>query len=114
MVDVLIGAGTFTSASSFGTQSLQFVTMNELKKSVSGGLYFFYFLLDSSIVSTFCWNLKLLHTRQCLWEVWANESIYSAGVSGQEKLRVRCQLGVLKHAKPLRCTRFLGRLHFAL
>ena len=33
VLDILIGAGTFTSTSSFGTQSLQFVTMNELKKS---------------------------------------------------------------------------------
>ena len=79
MVDVLIGAGTFTSASSFGTQSLQFFTMNELKKSVPG--------------------LYLKKKKK---------------VSGQEKLRVQCQLGVLRHAKPLRCTRFLGRLHFAL
>ena len=38
VVEVLIGAGTFTSTSSFDTQSLQFVTMNKLKKPVPGGL----------------------------------------------------------------------------
>ena len=32
--EVLIGVGTFTSASSLDTQSLHFVTMNELKKSM--------------------------------------------------------------------------------
>ena len=40
VLDILIGAGTFTSTSSFGTQSLQFVTMNELKKSEPGGFLF--------------------------------------------------------------------------
>ena len=39
VLDILIGAGTFTSTSSFGTQSLQFVTMNELKKSEPGGFF---------------------------------------------------------------------------
>ena len=34
VLEVLIGVGTFTSKSSFDTQSLQFVTMNELKKSM--------------------------------------------------------------------------------
>ena len=53
VLDVLIGAGTFTSTSSSGTQ---FVTMNALKKSVPVGLYFFYVLLGSSIVSPFCWK----------------------------------------------------------
>ena len=38
VLEVLIGVGTFTSTSSFDTQSLQFVTMNELKKSMLGGL----------------------------------------------------------------------------
>ena len=38
VLKVLIGVGTFTSISSFDTQSLQFVTMNKLKKSMSGGL----------------------------------------------------------------------------
>ena len=32
VLEVLIGDGTFTSASSFNKQSLQFVTVNELKK----------------------------------------------------------------------------------
>ena len=32
--EVLIGVGTFTSANSLDTQSLHFVTMNELKKSM--------------------------------------------------------------------------------
>ena len=38
MLEVLISGGTITSVSSFDTQSLQFVTMNELKKSMPGGL----------------------------------------------------------------------------
>ena len=38
VLKVLIGVGTFTSISSFDTQSLQFVTMNKLKKSMPGGL----------------------------------------------------------------------------
>ena len=65
VLDVLIVAGIFTSTSSFGTKSLQFVTMNELKK-VCTRFVFFYFLLGSSTVSNFCWNSKLLYTRRCL------------------------------------------------
>ena len=38
VLEVLIGVGTFTSIRSFNTQSLQFVTMNELKQSIPGGL----------------------------------------------------------------------------
>ena len=38
VLEVLIGAGTFTSTNSFDTQSLQFITMDKLKNSVSGGL----------------------------------------------------------------------------
>ena len=38
VLEVLIGVGTFTSASSFDTPGLQFVTMNELKRSMPGGL----------------------------------------------------------------------------
>ena len=38
VLEVLIVVGTFTSTSSFDTQSVQFVTMNELKKSMPGGL----------------------------------------------------------------------------
>ena len=37
-LEVLIGVGTLTSKSSFHTQSLQFVIVNELKKSMPGGL----------------------------------------------------------------------------
>ena len=37
VLEVLICVRTVTSTSSFDTQSLQFVTMNELKKSMSGG-----------------------------------------------------------------------------
>ena len=36
VLEVLIGLGNFTSTSSFDTQSLQFVTVNELKKSIPG------------------------------------------------------------------------------
>ena len=32
VLELLIGIGTFTSRSSFDSQSLQFVTMNKLKK----------------------------------------------------------------------------------
>ena len=35
---VVIGAGTFTSTNSFDTQSLGFVTMKELEKSMPGCL----------------------------------------------------------------------------
>ena len=45
VLDVTVGSGTFTSASSLGTQSLQFVTMNEFKKYVPGGFYLFTFYL---------------------------------------------------------------------
>ena len=38
VLEVLIGVGTFTSTNSFDTQSLQFITMDKLKNSVSGGL----------------------------------------------------------------------------
>ena len=38
VLEVLIGVETFTSTSSFDTQSLQPVTMNKLEKSVPGGL----------------------------------------------------------------------------
>ena len=37
VLEVLIGVGTFTSTSSVDTQSLQFATMNKLKKPVPGG-----------------------------------------------------------------------------
>ena len=42
-LEVLISVGTFTSTSSFDTQSLQFITMNKLKKSMPGGFNFFLF-----------------------------------------------------------------------
>ena len=45
VLEALIGVGTFSSTSSFDTQCLLFVTMNELKKSMSGGLPFFLFHL---------------------------------------------------------------------
>ena len=37
-LEVLTGVGTFTSTSCFDTQNLQFVTTNEFKKSMPGGL----------------------------------------------------------------------------
>ena len=43
VLELLSGVGTFTSTSSSDTQSLQFATMNELKKSVTGGFNFFLF-----------------------------------------------------------------------
>ena len=45
VLDVLIGVGNFSSTSSFDTQCLLFVTMNEIKKSMPGGLQFFHFHL---------------------------------------------------------------------
>ena len=45
VLEALIGVGTFSSTSSFDTQCLLFVTMNELKKSMPGGLHFFLFHL---------------------------------------------------------------------
>ena len=45
MLEVLIGVGTFGSTSSFDMQCLLFVTMNELKKSMAGGLHLFLFHL---------------------------------------------------------------------
>ena len=38
VLEVLTGVGTFTSTNKFDTQSLQFVTMNKLKKSMPVGL----------------------------------------------------------------------------
>ena len=46
---VLIDVGTFTSTSSFSTQSLQFFIMNELKKVYTGRYVTFCFLIGSSI-----------------------------------------------------------------
>ena len=43
VLEVLIGVGTLTSTSSFDMQSLQFVTVNELKKSMPEGLQLFLF-----------------------------------------------------------------------
>ena len=37
-LSILIGIGTFTSTSSFDTQSLEFVITNKLKKPIPGGL----------------------------------------------------------------------------
>ena len=45
VLEVLTGVGTFSSTSSFDTQCLLFVAMNELKKSMPGGLQFFLFYL---------------------------------------------------------------------
>ena len=45
VLEVLIAVGTFTSTSSFDKQSLQFVTVNELKKSMPGGLELFFYLV---------------------------------------------------------------------
>ena len=43
VLEVLIGVGTLTRTSSFDMQSLQFVTVNELKKSMPEGLQLFLF-----------------------------------------------------------------------
>ena len=43
VLEVLIGVGTLTSTSSFDMQSLQFVTVSELKKSMPEGLQLFLF-----------------------------------------------------------------------
>ena len=49
VLEVLISVETFTSTISFDTQSLQFVTMNKLKKVCARMVVTFYFLLGSSI-----------------------------------------------------------------
>ena len=51
VLEVLIGVGTFTSTSSFDMQSLQFVTMNELKTSMPGSLQLlpFYLVVPYSV-----------------------------------------------------------------
>ena len=80
MLEVLIGVGTFTSTSSFDMQRLQFVTMNQLQKSMPRGLQLFPFYLVVPYIHTvsgFCWKLKLLHTMRCLYEDGANVSICS-------------------------------------
>ena len=38
LLEVVIGVGTITNTSSFDTQSFRFVTLDKLKKSVSGAL----------------------------------------------------------------------------
>ena len=43
VLEVLMVVGTLTSTNSFNTQSLQFVTVNKLKKSMPGGLQLFLF-----------------------------------------------------------------------
>ena len=43
VLELLTGVATFASTRSSDTQSLQFATMNELKKSVPGGFNFFLF-----------------------------------------------------------------------
>ena len=45
MLEVLTDVGTFISTSSFDRQKLQFVTMNELKRYMPGGLQLFPFYL---------------------------------------------------------------------
>ena len=51
VLEVLIGVGTFTSTNSFDTQSLQFITMDKLKNSVSGGLQLFIWLSIKCLLS---------------------------------------------------------------
>ena len=53
VLEVLIGVGTFSSATSFDTQCLLFVRMNELKKFIPGGLQFFLFHLVVSYSACF-------------------------------------------------------------
>ena len=62
MLEVLIGVGTFSSTNSFDTQSLLFDTMNELKKSMPGGLHFFLFHLVVSY--SVCFLLEFEATSQ--------------------------------------------------
>ena len=76
MLEVLIGVGSFTNTSSlFDTQGLQFVTMNELKKSVPGGLLLFTFYL---VISYSVYILLKFGTTShkamfvVLYEDWAN------------------------------------------
>ena len=51
MLEVLVGVGAFSSTSSFDTQCLLFVAMNELKKSMAGCLQFslYYLVVPYSV-----------------------------------------------------------------
>ena len=50
MLEVLIGVGTFSSTSSFNTQCLLLVTMNELKKVFARRFAIFSFSLGSFVL----------------------------------------------------------------
>ena len=65
MLGVLIGIGTFTSTGSFDMQSLQLVTTNELKKSMTGGLQLFLFYLFHT-VAAFCWDCVCVCVCVCM------------------------------------------------
>ena len=56
--EVLISVGTFSSTTSFDTQCLLFVTMNELKKFMPWGLQFFLFHLVVSYSVYFLLKLE--------------------------------------------------------
>ena len=58
VLEVLIGFVTFSSTISFDKQCLLFVTMNELKKSMPGGLQFFLFHLVFSYSVWFLLEFK--------------------------------------------------------
>ena len=46
LLEVLIGAGSFKELTNFDLQSLEVVTIEELKASLTGGLFFNYFIFD--------------------------------------------------------------------
>ena len=58
MLEDIIGVGTFSNTSSFDRQCLLFVTMNELKKYMPGGLQFFLFHLVVSYSVCFLLEFK--------------------------------------------------------
>ena len=63
MLEVLIGVGTLTSRSSFDTQSLQFVTMIELKKVDARRFVTFYISLRSSIQCQLSYGIRSYFTQ---------------------------------------------------
>ena len=68
---VLTGVGIFTSTCSFDRQSLQFVTMKKLKKSVPGGLQLSPFYLVVPYSNCFLLELEATSHNAMFMERWS-------------------------------------------
>ena len=79
-LEVLIGDGTFASASSFDTQTLQFVTMNELKKPMSDGLQIFPFYLVVPYSVCFLLELEATSHNVMFLGRWTDASSIRSGL----------------------------------